>query len=514
MHLSTRFFLMLTAITLLATSALAQEGKTSECEATNWVLQRAPGTYRTTELAPDLRDTVLLVGGQNRKVSIPAGFTIKVFGSVPAARGLAVSPDGTLYVTSYTSNCVYALPDHNHDGIPDSIIKVASGYNNVHGIGFHNNELYFSSDQQVIRALDTNGDRKIDKYIPIVTGISTAGHVSRNFVFNELKQKMYVQIGSSCNYCIENDSTRATVMEFNMDGSGRRIFARGLRNAVGMAIDPRTNYLWVNVNGMDNIFGANDPRHNDTPAEGVYLLCDGANYGWPYAYGFRMRNPDPAYQIDTSYIQKLNGPVAEILAHSAPLGMHFYSGSAFPSKYHGALFQTYHGSWDRTPPAPPRVTVLWNNNDGQNPSIQDFVTGFQPDSTGTRWGRVVSVMEGADSALYVSDDIAGAVYRITYTAARSAVRSSAQLIQDFTLSQNTPNPFHESTEVAIDVTKPTQIIAELFDILGTSRKVVYHGIIPAGQKRLSIDSSGLTPGLYILRASDGTRTQSIRMVLK
>lgn len=384
------------------------------CELTNWMLGLEPHSTRTPEGTPALRDTVVTFGATNNKVSLPAGFTMKVFANAQGARGVTVSPDGAIYVTARSNGGqILALPDWNRDGTPDSTIVVASGLGNtIHGIGFIKGILHYSNDTRLVRLDDLDGDRDADQSTTILT-LPGGGHNTRTFVYDEINDKIYLQIGSSCNVCEESDERKATVMELNTDGSNARIYARGLRNAVGMDIDPRTNAVWVNNNDADNIFGQN-PATNDNPKEGVYILCEGAHYGWPYAYGFRMRIPI-APPADTALFQTFRGPVAQLLAHSAPLGLHFLRGKSFPSWYHNAIFQAYHGSWNRQPPAPPRVTVMWADADGQNAFVEDFVNGFQPDSSNPRWGRVVSLVEGRDGALYVTDDQAGKVYRVAYT---------------------------------------------------------------------------------------------------
>jgi glucose/arabinose dehydrogenase len=390
------------------------------CQLGAWIMEQQPHTTRTPEIPAQLEEHSLVINGSSRKVYYPHGFKLEVFAQVATARGLALSPDGVVYVTSYANGGrVYALPDHNHDGVPDSVITVATGLGSPHGIGFYNGDLYVSNNTNFYRMVDANNDRVVESSVSLLT-FPGSGHNTRNFVFDTFKNKVYIQVGSASNMGNASDSTRAIVLEANPDGSGSRIYARGLRNAVGMDIDPRTGVVWVNNNGMDNLFGSGNPKSNDNPSEAVYMLCDGAHYGWPWTYGFQIRNPTSGYNnLDTAIIRTFNGPVAEVLAHEAPLGLHFYRGNALPATYRNVVLQTYHGSWNRTPPAPPRVTAMWVDSNGKNARVTDLINGFQPDSTGFRYGRVVSIIEGADGALYISDDAAGCVYKFWWEASKS-----------------------------------------------------------------------------------------------
>ncbi|HZK77177.1 MAG TPA: PQQ-dependent sugar dehydrogenase, partial [Candidatus Kapabacteria bacterium] len=312
------------------------------CALAAWVMQQQPHSTRTPEAPPPvLRDTVITVNGVSHNISIPDGFTMTVFATIPNCRGIACSPGGVIYATSYDGGGIYALPDHNHTGIADSTILVASGLNDPHGIGFYQGNLYVSDNVALYRMVTNGVTRVAQSKIPIAS-FPSGGHITRNFVFDTLKKKIYVQIGSGSNMDT-GTYLRAQVVEMNIDGSGYRAFARGLRNAVGMDIDPRTGALWVNCNGMDDLFGSGTQLTDNNPSESIYLVCDGANYGWPWCYGFRLRNP-LMMNLDTSIVETFDGPVAEVLAHSAPLGLHFYRGTKFPAMYHNAIFQCYHGS--------------------------------------------------------------------------------------------------------------------------------------------------------------------------
>jgi glucose/arabinose dehydrogenase len=487
----------------------------SGCDLSGWILQQQAHSTLSPEDPPDQYDTTITVNGSKRLIHLQRNFKIGIFANIPQCRGLAFSPDGVLYATSFNGN-IYALPDHDHNGTADSTIQIVTGRQNPHGVAFHEGKMYFSTGKTFERVDSTKPDRSAQKITTLLSGFNTGDHITHTFVFDTVRRKILMQFGSPCNFCPNTDSL-ASIREYNYDATGQRTFASGLRNAVGMDLDPRTNALWVNVN-----FGATSSRHNTTPPEGIYLICDGARYGWPYAYSFRMRNPDPAFvTIDTSYIESLSGPIAEVLAHSAPLGLHFYRGSALPKKYHNAVFMSYHGSWNASPPSPPRVTVMWADSDGHNAHVQDFMTGFQL-ANGGRWGRSVEVTEGPDGALYVSDDAgglgntaAGEIYRIWYTGASDAVATEQpKNPSHLRIGIASPNPFNESTTIKYSADAPGPISITLLDLLGKEvRDLSPTGTRINGEGIVKLERGGLTDGVYFLRVMLGSESQTIRIVL-
>ena len=214
---------------------------------------------------------------------------------------------------------------------------------------------------------------------------------------------MYVAAGSSCNVCVElaGDSMRAAVTRFNLDGSGGRIFARGLRNSVGLAFHPTTAELWANNNDRDNL-------GDNVPPEHLNILKDGKWYGWPQCY--LPNQPNPEFSgADCSGVEP---PALTVQAHSAPLGLAFYTGARFPADYAGDAFMTYHGSWNRSVPTGAKVVRVHVQN-GRPVSVEDFVTGWQL-ADGSRWGRPVGLLVMPDGALLVSDDTGDRIWRVSY----------------------------------------------------------------------------------------------------
>lgn len=336
------------------------------------------------------------------QLTVPPGFKVSVFAeNLNGLRYLALGPGGVVYGSrpgsrSDPSGAVVRLPDANGDGVADSIVVVASGLQRPFGIAFRGDTMYVAEEKSVKR-FDPGAAAPVTVVSRIPGG---TGHSTRTIVFGT-DGKMYVSVGSSCNICDESDSMRAAVVQFNRDGSGGRVFARGLRNSVGLALHPTTGALWATNNDRDQL-------GDDIPPERINIVKDGKHYGWPQCYLPGQRNPEYA----TADCSTVEPPAITFQAHSAPLGINFYTGTAFPADYRGDAFVAYHGSWNRSVPTGTKVVRVQVEN-GRPVGIDDFVTGWQrPD--GSRWGRPVGVVATPDGALLVSDDMGGKIWRVTY----------------------------------------------------------------------------------------------------
>ena len=203
---------------------------------------------------------------------------------------------------------------------------------------------------------------------------------------------------------MEQSSDRAAVLRFNEDGSGKRVYASGLRNAVGLAVEPTTGALWASQNERDNL----PPDHEDLPPEEINILTDGGDYGWPYCYGDRV--PNPEYN-DAARCARTIPPAAKLQAHSAPLGMSFLArATRLPADYRSDLLVAYHGSWNRDTPTGAKV-VRVRVSGGKPGAVEDFITGWQRrgrQPLGTAGGRRSWRRDGA---VLISDDTGGAIYR-------------------------------------------------------------------------------------------------------
>ena len=344
------------------------------------------------------------------QLKAPPGFHISVFAQdVDGARMMIFTPGGVLLVSEAGEGKVVALLDSKHVGKADKTVTVLQGLNEPHGLAFFEGKLYVAENDKVRRYYWDEANLRAtnpQKLADLPTG---GGHSTRSIVFHG--GKMYVSAGSSCNVCIEKDPRRATVMEFNPDGSGQKIFAKGLRNAVGLAVNPKTDTVWVTVNGRDWL-------GDDLPPETIYDLGkDGGDAGWPYCYGDRVPDQDFTKPGDGRCNNVLE-PKVQMQAHSAPLGLGFYAGSQFPAEYRNNIFVAFHGSWNRDVPTGYKVVRVKLDDKGQPVGVaEDFITGWlAPGETKKgRWmGRPVGIVFGSDGAMYLSDDAGGVVYRITY----------------------------------------------------------------------------------------------------
>jgi glucose/arabinose dehydrogenase len=344
-----------------------------------------------------------------KQLKLPDGFHVSVFAEVDGARMLTFTPGGALLVSASGESKVVALPDSKHSGKADRVVEVLTGLNEPHGIAFYEGKLYIAENDKVRRYDWDESNLRATNPKPVTDLPGRSGHSTRTLLFHG--GKMYVSAGSSCNVCIEKDPRRAAVMEFNPDGSGQKIFAKGLRNAVGLAVNPKTNTVWVTVNGRDML-------GDDLPSETIYDLGQGGvDAGWPYCYGDRV--PDPQFtKPGDNRCQNVIEPKVQMQAHSAPLGLAFYEGSAFPSEYRNNIFAAFHGSWNRSVPTGYKVVRIKLDDKGQPVGgAQDFITGWlAPGETKRgRWmGRPVGIAFGSDGSMYITDDSGGLVYRVTY----------------------------------------------------------------------------------------------------
>lgn len=357
---------------------------------------------------------VLLVGCRAQQVDVaklrvPAGFHISVVAETGncGPRFMAWSPGGTLVATCVDEGKVLALPGAQ-DGSAQRVATALSDLDGPHGIAFHNGKLYIGESGQVTvfdwdePALRASNPRKL---VDLPRG---GGHSTRTVLF--ANGKLYVSAGSSCNVCKEDDPRRASVMEFNEDGSNMRVFAHGLRNSVGLAVNPKTNTIWATDNGIDWL-------GDDQPPEEVNELRAGGDYGWPYCYGDKLPNT----KFEHGAAERCGATIApkvKLQAHSAPLGLAFGAGTMFPPEYRNSLYIAFHGSWNRSVPTGYKVVRVPLDAKGEpGRAAEDFATGWlAPGETrkGKWMGRPVGVLFGADGSLFISDDASGHVYRVTF----------------------------------------------------------------------------------------------------
>ena len=342
------------------------------------------------------------------KLTLPAGFIVNYFATgLAGVRFMAIGPDGSVYASIPRNGEVVRLVDTNGDGVADRRTISVSGLDRPHGLAFHDGWFYVAGTGGVIRVrLNSDGQATA---VPerIATYSGGGNHWSRSIAFGA-DGKMYITVGSTCNVCVEADSDRAAVLQFDADGTHGRVYSSGLRNAVGIALEPATSAIWVSQNERDNL----EPSHEDLPPDEINILQAGGDFGWPYCYSLGGQAlVSPEYN-DAARCQRTIPAALELQAHSAPLGMSFLTGATkFPAEYRGDLLVAFHGSWNRTVPTGVKV-VRVRVAGGRPVSYEDFITGWLLPN-GTRWGRPAGVVVAADGSVLISDDVGGAIYRVT-----------------------------------------------------------------------------------------------------
>ncbi len=339
-------------------------------------------------------------------ISLPPGFGVSTFvQGLSDPRMMALGPDGELYVAERGAGRIVRLPDRDDDGVADGVEVVAAGLRAPSSIAFYRDgSLYVGETTRILRLSDPDEKGAFQAQETVIGDLPSGGHNTRTVLFSPDGQYLYVSIGSSCNVCVEGDERRATVMRYEPDGSGGEIYARGLRNAVGITFRPGTDELWATNNGRDWL-------GDDQPPETIYKVKIGDDAGWPRCHAGRIVDPDLGGPGDCEGVAE---PVVEMQAHSAPLGLAFYTGEQFPSEYRGDLFVAFHGSWNRSVPTGYKVVRIPIEG-GEPAPVQDFAVGWLRED-GSQWGRPVDVLTGPDGSLFVSDDAGGVIYRVFYVA--------------------------------------------------------------------------------------------------
>ncbi len=337
------------------------------------------------------------------RIRLPEGFRLSYFASeAPGARSLCRGDQGTIFVGTRAEGNVYALVDNDGDHHADRVLTIASGRTMPNGVAFADGALYVAELTRVIR-FDGIEQRLDDPPRPVVVrdDFPSERHHGWKFLAFGPDGKLYVPIGVPGNVP-PREEPFGTIMRLNRDGSGLEVFARGVRNTVGFDWRPETHELWFTDNGRD-MMGDDQP-----PDELNHAPRAGLDFGFPYWHGAAIRDPE---RNQGRSAEGFTPPALELGPHVAALGMRFYTATMFPERYRGGIFIAEHGSWNRTDPIGYRV--MYVPLEGNRPTgYEVFAEGWL--QAGRAWGRPVDVLVMPDGALLVSDDEAGAVYRISY----------------------------------------------------------------------------------------------------
>ena len=339
-------------------------------------------------------------GVSGQTLQIVPGYTISAVGAgLGDPRFMDVDDAGNLLVGTGRQGIVYRFPyAQGQLGEPEVLISGLQQPTSAAIFTVDDEDyLYVGEIHQVSRfrydPAGPVGDQEV-----VIADLPTGGHRTRTVAFGP-DGMLYLAVGSSCNICVEEEPIRSTVSRANPDGSDLEIIATGLRNPVGLDFQPGTDLLWATVNERDN-------QGNEIPPDLVTIVAEGADYGWP-----ECMPPDATPQEPGADCSDVTPPTIGIQAHSAPLGLAFLEGEGIPDELNGDLIVVQHGSWNREPPAAPKLLLI-DFEDGMPVAARDFATGWQ-DASGERWGRPAGVVVAPDGSLIVSDDENGFLYRIS-----------------------------------------------------------------------------------------------------
>jgi glucose/arabinose dehydrogenase len=334
------------------------------------------------------------------RIRLPPGFTIERVARVPGAREMTFGARGTLFVGSNEGG-VYAVTFASDEA---KVRRIASGLRNPVGVAFRDGALYVSAVSRILRLPDIEA-RLDDPPVPVVVSdrFPTEGHHGWKFIAFGPDGKLYVPVGAPCNVCEPDRDRYANIMRMNADGSGLEVFARGIRNTVGFDWDPVTHDLWFTNNGRDNM-------GDDLPPDTLnHAPKPGLDFGFPYCHAGTIADPQfRSAKACADFAQ----PAQRLGAHVAALGMRFYTGTQFPPEYRGQVFIAEHGSWNRSTKVGYRVTLVRLDADRKPVAYEPFAQGWLEGQRA--FGRPADVAVAPDGSLLISDDSAGAIYRVRY----------------------------------------------------------------------------------------------------
>ncbi len=339
------------------------------------------------------------------KIRLPPGFQIETYAdNIEGARSMALGPEGILFVGTKDKGNVYALVDTQHRKKIDKVYVIARGLNMPNGVAFKDGALYVAEVHRILR-FDNIVSRLNDPPKPVVIykNYPSDDHHGWKFIRFGPDNQLYVPVGAPCNICDPGDPY-ASITRLSVDGSNMEVYARGIRNTVGFDWHPVTKQLWFTDNGRD-LLGDELP-----PDELNRASTAGQHFGYPFCHAGDIS--DPAFGKDRP-CSSFEPPAQKLGPHVAALGMRFYTGKMFPEKYRNQIFIAEHGSWNRSKKLGYRV--MWVRLEGNKavsyePFAEGWLQGQKP------WGRPVDVQIMPDGSLLISDDYAGAIYRVHYKA--------------------------------------------------------------------------------------------------
>jgi glucose/arabinose dehydrogenase len=450
-----------------------------------------------------------------RTLWTPDGWEVKVFhaGNLGKPRFLAWGPDSVLHVANLGSAVVMALPDRDHDGVADTSIIAAENVE-AHDVKFFRGAMYAAETTRILKLEDTDGDGVYETRSTFIDGIPPSGHSTRTIVFDTLRGVLYVSVGSNCNACRE--TTTAVIYEYQLDGTGGRVFANGIRNAVGLSLHPVTGRLWATNNGQDL-------QGDNVPPEWISVVRDGSFYGYPVAHSdqryFDFSTVDQYRQLlpitaeDSARVRTMRPFSALVTAHSAPMAIEFANPS-MPARYRNGAFVALRGSWNRSVPTGYKLVFL--DFDGPDDTIANTMSYFLANDSNEvpsiiDWMRPVGLESDARGNIYFTSDdrtqLIG-ILRPTGTTGVAAERAS-----DGVFLRIAPNPAAGAASVVVELPAASRGSIDLFDQRGGLIAPVAAGPFAAGSSRFAVDTSQLAAGVYQVRLAVAGRVVSRSLVV-
>jgi glucose/arabinose dehydrogenase len=365
----------------------------------------------------------------NLNINLPTGFEISIYAkNINTPRMMAFDSKGRLYVTAVDDDRLLMLPDANKDGLAEAPILVVKNLNSPNGVAIDAQDNIYIANQDGVVTLNTM-QNTIVKTKPLISSLPTGAHSVKTIKIGP-DNHLYINVGSSCNVCVEDNPLRATILRYTLDGKpagsletlGRHApnptWASGLRNSQGFDWHPTTGAMFATNNGSDMRSSTKNGVVNDElPPEHLNKIEAGKHYGWPHCWGdpnnLKVPIEDPNFPGAEGFCKTTTGPAITFTSHSTPIGITFLAKSNFPVEYKNDAIVAMRGSWNREKLSGYKL-VRVKFNAGNPTEVVDFATGWL--NNNEAWGRPVDVITGPDGALYVSDNRAGNIYRISYKA--------------------------------------------------------------------------------------------------
>ncbi len=346
---------------------------------------------------------------QLETIQLPEGFVIEVWAEdIPDARSLAMNADGSIiFVGNRQGKNVYAIQDSNGDGKADRKYTLASGLRMPNGVAFKDGDLYVAEVSRILRFKNIEANLDNPSYEVVFDQYPDKSHHGWKFIAFGPDGLLYVPVGAPCNICDPEDIfATITRIDVKSNNISPEVFANGVRNTVGFDWHPQSGALWFTDNGRD-MMGDDIPdcELNHAPEKGLH-------FGYPYWHAGDVKDPEFGNKGKSkdAYV----APAAKLGAHTAPLGMRFYTGNQFPEKYQKNIFIAKHGSWNRSKKIGYQVTNVILDENQKVVKEEVFAEGWLNHESQDVWGRPVDVLQLPDGSLLVSDDMANCIYRISY----------------------------------------------------------------------------------------------------